>query len=65
MVVAQDSAKYFYQLAWVVIDKKNSRTWHWFMENLKSSLDLKEGEGVTFMSDMQKGLLDDVRKVCP
>ncbi|XP_019257692.1 PREDICTED: uncharacterized protein LOC109235901 [Nicotiana attenuata] len=32
---------------------------------LQYSLDLKDGEGITFMSDMQKGLIDAVRTVLP
>lgn len=35
------------------------------MELLKISLELKDGEGVTFISDVQKGLLDVVSKVVP
>ncbi|PHT69769.1 hypothetical protein T459_24873 [Capsicum annuum] len=37
-----------------VVDKETSRTWKWFAELLRSSLDLADGEGLTFMSDMQK-----------
>ncbi|XP_070055022.1 uncharacterized protein [Nicotiana tomentosiformis] len=37
----------------------------WFMEKLKASLDWKDGEGYTFMSDMYKGLLDVVCNICP
>ncbi|XP_019255207.1 PREDICTED: uncharacterized protein LOC109233799 [Nicotiana attenuata] len=62
---SQDSCKHFYPLAWAVVDKETKTTWQWFMENLKASLDLKDGEGYTFMSDMQNGLLDAVRNVCP
>ncbi|XP_019239579.1 PREDICTED: uncharacterized protein LOC109219571 [Nicotiana attenuata] len=65
VTVAQDSCKHVYPLAWAVVDKETKRTWQWFMENLKASLDLNDGEGYTFMSDMQKGLLDAVRNVCP
>nr|XP_016455497.1 PREDICTED: uncharacterized protein LOC107779558 [Nicotiana tabacum] len=35
------------------------------MELLRSSLELGDGEGVTFMSDIQKGLLDAVSTVVP
>ncbi|XP_075088333.1 uncharacterized protein LOC142170339 [Nicotiana tabacum] len=48
-----------------IVDKETKTTWQRFMENLKASLDLKDGEGYTFMSDMQKGVLDVVRNVCP
>ncbi|KAM3308337.1 hypothetical protein P3S67_010081 [Capsicum chacoense] len=57
--------KYFYPLAWEVVDKETSRTWKWFAELLQSSLDLADGEGLTFMSDMQKGLLNAISQVYP
>ncbi|XP_009759261.1 uncharacterized protein LOC107830763 [Nicotiana tabacum] len=63
--MAQDSVKYFYPLAWAVVDKETGRTWKWFMELLRNSLELEDGEGVTFMSDMQKGLLEAVSTVLP
>ncbi|XP_075074571.1 uncharacterized protein LOC107830784 [Nicotiana tabacum] len=37
-----------------VVEKENKNTWNWFLQLLQSSLDLKEGERITFMSDMQK-----------
>ncbi|KAF3650313.1 hypothetical protein FXO37_18533 [Capsicum annuum] len=37
-----------------VVDKETSRTWKWLAELLRSSLDLADGEGLTFMSDIQK-----------
>ncbi|XP_060200585.1 uncharacterized protein LOC132628838 [Lycium barbarum] len=40
-------------------------TWTWFFECLKMSLELKDGLGVTFISDMQKGLVDAVKHTLP
>ncbi|XP_019246323.1 PREDICTED: uncharacterized protein LOC109225975 [Nicotiana attenuata] len=65
VAMAQDSVKHFYPLAWVVVDKETGRTWKWFMELLRNSLELEDGEKVTFMSDMQKGLLEVVSTVLP
>ncbi|XP_070024680.1 uncharacterized protein [Nicotiana sylvestris] len=65
VAMAQDSVKHFYPLAWAVVDKETGRTWKWFLELVRSYLDLQEGEGVTFMSDMQKGLIDAVSTVLP
>ncbi|XP_075099960.1 uncharacterized protein LOC142176381 [Nicotiana tabacum] len=48
-----------------VVDKENTLTWTWFLELLKHSLNLKDGTSITFMSDMQKGLLEAVRIVLP
>nr|XP_033510632.1 uncharacterized protein LOC117275465 [Nicotiana tomentosiformis] len=62
---AQDSVKHFYPLAWAVVDKETNRTWKWFMELLRNSLDLEDGEEVTFISNMQKELLEAVSNVLP
>ncbi|XP_069151904.1 uncharacterized protein [Solanum lycopersicum] len=48
-----------------VVDIETLRTWKWFIELLRNSLDLADGEGVTFMSDMHKGLLNAVSQVFP
>ncbi|XP_015078858.1 uncharacterized protein LOC107022779 [Solanum pennellii] len=54
-VVGQDCKSHRYLIASAVVDKEKKRTWNWFLGHLKRSLDLKEaGEGITFISDMQK-----------
>ncbi|XP_019225445.1 PREDICTED: uncharacterized protein LOC109207023 [Nicotiana attenuata] len=50
VAMAQDSAKHFYPLAWAVIDRET---------------ELGDVEGVAFISDMQKGLIDVVATVVP
>ncbi|XP_033508926.1 uncharacterized protein [Nicotiana tomentosiformis] len=65
VAIGQDCMNQFYPIAWAVVDKETSTTWSWFLELLKMSLDLKDGAGVTFISDMQKGLLDAVSVVLP
>ncbi|XP_075080659.1 uncharacterized protein LOC142166133 [Nicotiana tabacum] len=54
VVVAHDSMNHFYPIVWAVVDKETKVTWTWFLTLLNNSLDLKLGEGYTFMSDMQK-----------
>ncbi|KAM3303975.1 hypothetical protein P3S67_015007 [Capsicum chacoense] len=61
----QDSMKHFYPLAWVVVDRETSRKWKWFIELLRSSLGLVDGEGFTLMFDMQKGMIDIVGQLFP
>uniref|UniRef100_A0A3Q7GRW3 MULE transposase domain-containing protein n=1 Tax=Solanum lycopersicum TaxID=4081 RepID=A0A3Q7GRW3_SOLLC len=61
----QDSQNCFYPLAWVVVDKETTRTWIWFLQLLNNSLNLKDGENVTCMSDMQKELINAVKYVLP
>ncbi|XP_019224065.1 PREDICTED: uncharacterized protein LOC109205773 [Nicotiana attenuata] len=63
--VGQDSANHFYPLAWAIVDKETKVTWMWFLTLLQMSLDLKMGEGITFISDMQKGLIDSISGVLP
>ncbi|WMV19855.1 hypothetical protein MTR67_013240 [Solanum verrucosum] len=64
--VGQDCQSHSYLIAWAVVDKETKRTWNWFLGHLKRSLDLKEvGEGITFISDMQKGLLQAMKDVFP
>lgn len=65
VAIEQGSMNHFYLLAWTVVDKETGRTWSWFLELLKRSLELKNGAGVTFISDMQKGLLESVSVVLP
>ncbi|XP_019225654.1 PREDICTED: uncharacterized protein LOC109207228 [Nicotiana attenuata] len=54
VAVGQDSTNHFYPLAWAIVDKETKLTWKWFLGHLQTSLDLKMGEGITFISDMQK-----------
>nr|XP_016458534.1 PREDICTED: uncharacterized protein LOC107782194 [Nicotiana tabacum] len=65
VVVDQDSANHFYLLAWAIIDKETKLTWKWFLGHMQTSLDLKMGKGITFISDMQKGLIDSIQTVLP
>ncbi|XP_019264849.1 PREDICTED: uncharacterized protein LOC109242450 [Nicotiana attenuata] len=63
VAVGQDSANHFYPLAWAIVDKETKLTWKWFLGYLQTSLDLKMGEGITFISYMQKGLIDSIQTV--
>ncbi|KAF3650004.1 hypothetical protein FXO38_17365 [Capsicum annuum] len=62
VALGQNSMKHFYPLAWAVIDRETARTWKWFIDLLRNSLGLADGEGLTLMSDMQKvmGRLKDL-----
>ncbi|XP_019246531.1 PREDICTED: uncharacterized protein LOC109226193 [Nicotiana attenuata] len=65
LAVDLDANNQAYPVAWAVVDKETKRTWTWFLDLLQRSLDLKDGEGITFMSDMQKGLIEAVQNVLP
>ncbi|XP_019251327.1 PREDICTED: uncharacterized protein LOC109230264 [Nicotiana attenuata] len=65
VVVALDSMNHFYPISWAVVDKETKVTWTWFLTLLNNSLELKLGEGYTFMSDMQKRLIEAIQAVVP
>nr|XP_016503785.1 PREDICTED: uncharacterized protein LOC107821841 [Nicotiana tabacum] len=65
VAVGVDSMNHFYPIAWAIGDKKTKRTWDWFLEMLKMSLELNMGEGYTFISDMQKGLVEAMKTILP
>jgi len=54
VAMSQDCDNSFYPLAWAVVDKETTTTWTWFLQLLEKSLNLKNGDSITFMSDMQK-----------
>ncbi|XP_049397436.1 uncharacterized protein LOC125861621 [Solanum stenotomum] len=49
VAMTQDSQNCLYPLAWAVVDKETTRTWIWFLQLLNNSLNLKDGQTVTFM----------------
>ncbi|XP_047252248.1 uncharacterized protein LOC124887109 [Capsicum annuum] len=63
VAVGQDSMNCFYPIAWAVVDKETKRTWTWFLKHLKHLLELQSGKRITFISDMQKGLVDIVQNI--
>ncbi|XP_015167756.1 uncharacterized protein [Solanum tuberosum] len=54
--ISKDGNNQMYPIAWAVVDKETKDTWSWFLKCIKHDLELTEGEGLTVMSDMQKGL---------
>ncbi|KAK4264930.1 hypothetical protein QN277_026045 [Acacia crassicarpa] len=54
-----------YPLALALVEKENAHHWAWFLQWLRHSLDLGNGETVTLISDMQKGLANAVGDVLP
>ncbi|XP_010532362.1 PREDICTED: uncharacterized protein LOC104808385 [Tarenaya hassleriana] len=58
--VGRDANNGIYPIAWAVVRIENIENWLWFIQKLKSDLDLGEGEKLTITSDKQKGLLNAV-----
>ncbi|XP_049409139.1 uncharacterized protein LOC125872451 [Solanum stenotomum] len=63
--IGQDSMNHFYPIAWAIVDRECKASWVWFLELLQKSLNINNGEGITFMSDMQKGLIEAVKNILP
>jgi hypothetical protein len=55
-----------YPIAWAAVEVENKDSWFWFMALLNKDLEIEnQGEGCVFISDQQKGLINDVSKVVP
>ncbi|XP_056174657.1 uncharacterized protein LOC115667281 isoform X2 [Syzygium oleosum] len=63
--VGRDANNQMYPVAWAVIRIENKDTWTWFIELLKSDLDMCNGNGWTLISDQQKGLVPSVAELLP
>ncbi|XP_057791008.1 uncharacterized protein LOC131008130 [Salvia miltiorrhiza] len=61
--VGKDANDQIMPLAWAVVSKENKVNWTWFMSLMKAELELKDGESVTIISDMQKGLINAVELI--
>ncbi|KAK8628008.1 hypothetical protein V6N13_063721 [Hibiscus sabdariffa] len=43
-----------------VVEVENRETWAWFLNNLQHDIGFGDGDGCTLLSEMQKGLLEEV-----
>ncbi|XP_060190370.1 uncharacterized protein LOC132619494 [Lycium barbarum] len=65
--ISKDGNNQMYPVAWAVVDKESKDTWSGFIRCIKHDLELTltEGEGLTVMSDMQKGLVVALHDLLP
>ncbi|XP_016462495.1 uncharacterized protein LOC107785659 [Nicotiana tabacum] len=54
-----------YPIALAVIDQETKHSWSWFLSHLIQDLELGVGDGLTIMSDMQKGLVLAIQELLP
>ncbi|XP_015081495.1 uncharacterized protein LOC107025194 [Solanum pennellii] len=54
-----------YPIAWAVVDRETKHSWSWFISYFIADLNLGTGEGLTVMSDMQKGLIPVLLELLP
>ncbi|XP_024042355.1 uncharacterized protein LOC127899355 [Citrus sinensis] len=64
-VVSVDANYGIYPLAMCVVDNENTESWTYFMEKLYEQIGCNGGEGLCFMSDRQKGILNALERVFP
>ncbi|WMV07248.1 hypothetical protein MTR67_000633 [Solanum verrucosum] len=65
VVVAKDGNNQMLPLAWAVVEYEKKGTWTWFIKLLKEVLGLGDGEDLTLITDMQKGLIGAILNILP
>ncbi|XP_060217142.1 uncharacterized protein LOC132644569 [Lycium barbarum] len=65
VAVCKDGNNQMLPLAWVVVEVENAFTWRWFVNILRHDLELRDGTGLTTLSDMQKGLDIAIKDLLP
>ncbi|KAL4271328.1 hypothetical protein GQ457_13G011060 [Hibiscus cannabinus] len=58
--VGRDCNNQNFPIAWAVVEVENRETLAWFLNNLQHDIGFGDGDGCTLLSDMQKGLLEEV-----
>ncbi|KAL4377761.1 hypothetical protein GQ457_02G024330 [Hibiscus cannabinus] len=64
-VVGRDGNNQIFPIAWALVEVENRDTWTWFLQNIQKDLNLGDGSNFTLISDMQKGLLEEVHQCLP
>ncbi|KAK8701891.1 hypothetical protein V6N13_020269 [Hibiscus sabdariffa] len=64
-IVGRDSNNQIFLIAWAYVEVENRESWAWFLNHLKDDLNLANGDNLTLLSDMQKGLLEEVSMCLP
>lgn len=65
IAVGRDVNNTIFPVAWAVVSVENKPNWEWFMTLLQEDLDLGLGNGLTLVSDQQKGLIAAKESVLP
>ncbi|KAK8698631.1 hypothetical protein V6N13_114742 [Hibiscus sabdariffa] len=55
-IVGMDADDCLYPIAFAIVEAETESSWCWFMEILKTDLELNNSHHITFMTDKQKGL---------
>ncbi|CAN1156141.1 hypothetical protein LINPERHAP2_LOCUS20779 [Linum perenne] len=54
-----------FPIAWAVVEGENRSSWTWFIEILRESLEMADGNGWSVISDQQKGLVEALCDLLP
>ncbi|XP_021727908.1 uncharacterized protein LOC110695023 [Chenopodium quinoa] len=66
VAVGKDGNNAIFPIAWATAEIENKDNWCWFLESLLKALCVyDQGDGLTFMSDRQKGLIEAFADVAP
>ncbi|KAL4323133.1 hypothetical protein GQ457_11G020900 [Hibiscus cannabinus] len=65
VVVGRDGNNQMFPVAWAIVEGEGKESWRWFLQKLTVDLNYPHGEGLTLMSDMQKGLIPVLRESFP
>ncbi|XP_074293490.1 uncharacterized protein LOC141620547 [Silene latifolia] len=60
-----DGNNNIYPVAWAIVEIENGESWSWFLRLLMEDLGKEEGQGMTIMSDRQKGIREAFKVVTP
>ncbi|XP_019237197.1 PREDICTED: uncharacterized protein LOC109217413 [Nicotiana attenuata] len=55
--VGRNGNNQMFPIAWAIVDQETKHSWSWFLGYLIDDLNLGTGEGLSVMSDTQKGLV--------
>ncbi|KAK8651909.1 hypothetical protein V6N13_141484 [Hibiscus sabdariffa] len=64
-VVGRDGNNQIFPIAWAVVEVENRETWAWFLEHIQTDLEIGDGDRFNILSDMQKGLLEEIQIILP
>ncbi|CAH9133824.1 unnamed protein product, partial [Cuscuta epithymum] len=63
--VGRDANNQMFPIAWAVVEIENNSSWTWFLELLKSDLQITRPDLWTLISDQQKGLCNVIANIFP
>ncbi|CAN1121394.1 hypothetical protein LINPERPRIM_LOCUS2164 [Linum perenne] len=63
--IARDANDQIYHVAWCVVELESKGSWDWFLEQLGKDLGIGTGQGWSFSTGQQKGLVPSIAEMFP